>query len=595
MTHLLVVGGTSLDILHFKGQTAASAGGAGMYTAMAAKRSGVDVSLFAPKPYPMPVELQPVADRLTTWAGPVVSPDELPHFEIAYETGETKYIKAFFGSESTLMPESLSGDLSAYDLVHVVPLGDAYKQLEFIRVCRERGAGKISAGTYLSGVLNTPDALRQIIAQTDIFFMNQLEAEALFGSLDLAGTSAGKILFITLGAQGARVVQGEYVTDVPSVPANELDPTGAGDTFCGATLAHLIQHRHSVMAARHAVSLAGQMIEQVGPTALLFDEPAPSIAMDERVSPSPMQIEKISQLISGITEASPFQFISPELPPVGHPKTLDYFFAVTLQQFSFWSAQNDRYDQPLVALLGGVKLKGAFYLFEAYRRRLEKEPDFCSPERQANLTREDLLDIFRADDGTDPMPALDLHLQQANQYGRDMLALQLAPDLILQRSRASSHPLQFLLAQLDHIGGYKEDPLRKKSGLLALILSQRPEKFLSLGEDEEVEPVIDYHLMRSCLRTGLIDVADDVLKTKLENRQLVVSDEEWAVRLAAYRAIEQVVGMSGKSTGAVDWFFFGARQRCPEMTEPECARCPVDSVCAHRKQLFQPVIRTVFY
>jgi hypothetical protein len=101
--------------------------------------------------------------------------------------------------------------------------------------------------------------------------------------------------------------------------------------------------------------------------------------------------------------------------------------------------------------------------------------------------------------------------------------------------------------------------------------------------------------MRSCLRTGLIDVTDDDLKSKLSNRQLVEADEEWAVRHAAYQAIEQVVAASGKSTGAVDWFFFGARQRCPEMTEPECARCPVDVVCAHRKELFQPVIRTVFY
>ena len=63
----------------------------------------------------------------------------------------------------------------------------------------------------------------------------------------------------------------------------------------------------------------------------------------------------------------------------------------------------------------------------------------------------------------------------------------------------------------------------------------------------------------------------------------------------AYEAIQQLVELSGKSMGAVDWFFFNARRRCPEMTEPECARCPVDPVCAHRKELFQPVLRTTFY
>jgi len=53
--------------------------------------------------------------------------------------------------------------------------------------------------------------------------------------------------------------------------------------------------------------------------------------------------------------------------------------------------------------------------------------------------------------------------------------------------------------------------------------------------------------------------------------------------------------LSGKSMGAVDWFFFGARRRCPEMTEPECAVCPVDPVCGHHTELFQPVMRTTFY
>jgi hypothetical protein len=45
----------------------------------------------------------------------------------------------------------------------------------------------------------------------------------------------------------------------------------------------------------------------------------------------------------------------------------------------------------------------------------------------------------------------------------------------------------------------------------------------------------------------------------------------------------------------VDWFFFNSRRRCPEMTEPICEHCQVDPICAHRKELFQPVIRTTFY
>jgi hypothetical protein len=94
---------------------------------------------------------------------------------------------------------------------------------------------------------------------------------------------------------------------------------------------------------------------------------------------------------------------------------------------------------------------------------------------------------------------------------------------------------------------------------------------------------------------GLIDVVDEELLAKLVGRQLLSQGEEWAVRVAAHAAVGQVVAESGKSMGAVDWFFFQARKRCPEMSEPRCDVCAVDRVCAHRKELFQPVRRTSFY
>jgi len=187
-------------------------------------------------------------------------------------------------------------------------------------------------------------------------------------------------------------------------------------------------------------------------------------------------------------------------------------------------------------------------------------------------------------------------LQLARDYGNDMLALGLTPQSILQNAQNSATPLKTFLHDLDQIGGYKEDPLRKKSNLLALVLNQRPEKFLSFGPNEAVPPVIDYHTMRGCLRMGLVEIVDDELKQKIEDRKIVTEEQEWAVRYACYLAVEDVVRISGKSLGAVDWFFFYySRQHCPEMSEPVCEKCAVNAVCAHRKELFQPVIRTTYY
>lgn len=595
MANILVIGGASLDTLHIGKEIVSSAGGAGLYTGLAAQRCGAQVTLFSPRPQPLPELLQGPAQRFT-WLGPSVPPNELPHFEIAYQNGRTHYRNATFGAETRLTPAELPDNLAAYDIIHIVPLGSASRQLAFLQACRQRGARRIAVNTsIIKQIAQEKEALQQILAQADLVFMNEAEAGGIFGTLEQAHGRAGQIIFITLGANGARVVQGEWHTAVPATPAHELDPTGAGDTFCGAVLAHLAQGAHPVMAARAAVPLAAQMIAHIGPAALLWPDPPPTMPADGRVQPNPDQIERIAQLIATLDEVSPFPFTGPDFPPVGHPLALDFFFTSTLQQFGFWTAVNDQYHHPLIAPINGAPRKGSSYLFQTYLRALTSRPDRLTPAGQASLSRADMLALYRADDGSDPMPALDLHWQLARQYGRDLQALHLTPQSIIQQVREEERPLQTFLQILDHIGGYKEDPLRKKSNLLAVILNQRPEQFLPFGSDEQVTPIIDYHLMRSCLRTGLIDVLDNTLRHNLVGRRILPPNDEWAVRYAAYQAIEQVAAISGKSMGAVDWFFFNARRRCPEMTEPLCEQCPIDPACAHRKELFQPVLRTTFY
>jgi ribokinase len=588
---ILIIGGASLDTLD--GADALVAGGAGMYTALASRRAGADVTLFAPRPDPMPEALRPVAERLT-WLGPVVAGEDLAHFEISYRDGQATYVRAEFGAEASLSPHDLPTDLSAFDCVHLVPLGNIGRQYEFLLACRERGARAVSAGTALDLINARPDGAQAILQGVDFCFMNEAEALRLFGSSDAIRARSGQVIFITRGSDGASVVQGDELTHLPGERASIVDPTGAGDTFCGATLAGLSAGRHPVMAARHAMPLSAHAIERVGPAALLQTTTLPSPASDRRVVVNPDRIRQVALQIAGLPDVTPFAFTGADLPASDHPAALDYFFASTLQQFGFWTADDHRYQRPLVATIDGEERKGAFYLFRAYLRWLEQQPDYLAPAAQAELTATELRAVLRADDDTVPMPALELHLSLARQYGRDMLALGLTPQSILEQARSSAAPLRTLFRILDHVGGYKEDPLRKKSALLAIILRQRPEAFLT-ADDDPVPPVVDYHVMRSCLRIGLIDVLDERLAARLIGRELLSEHDEWSIRSAAHAAIDEVVVQSGKSMGAVDWFFFQARQRCPEMTPPRCDACAVDPVCAHRKELFQPVRRTSFY
>lgn len=595
MAHLLVIGGASSDILHLPDRTVPSAGGAGMYTAMAAQRSGVRVSMFGPRPEPVPEYLHPVAGFLEQWLGPGVTPHELPHFEIFYQDGKTKYHEKDIQAEIGLPASLLPPDLSNYDLVHVTPLGDAKTQLSFIDACRQQGANRISVGTGLFNVEEQPHLVRAVYEKCDYGFLNAQEAQVIYGSLDSTRTTPGKVLFITMGEAGALVIQGDFVTQLPAISCEVFDPTGAGDTFCGATLAHIILGAHPVMAARLGTALASEMIQHLGPQALLRKDPPPEPPHDGRAEVNVHQVKKVADLVAALPDVTAFNFTGPGLPPVGHPLVLEWFFVGTLQQFGFWTTREGKYHQPLIASMDGQKYKGSDYLWQGFMRPFETDTDFYTVERQANLTKAEMLELFRADDGSDPMPALDLHLQQARHYGRDMLALDLTPHKMVRHAQNSARPLKTFLGMLDHVGGYKEDPLRKKSGLLAFILNQRPEKFLTFADGEEVNPVIDYHAMRSSLRIGLVEVLDEELRGKLAARMVLVPSEEHAVRCPAYQSISQVAALSGKSMGAVDWFFFTSRKRCPEMSEPDCPNCQVDPVCAHNKELFQPVLRTTNY
>jgi hypothetical protein len=426
--------------------------------------------------------------------------------------------------------------------------------------------------------------------------MNEEEAICLFGALEKAKTECGKILYVTLGEKGVLVVQGEYQTRLKALPAKVLDPTGAGDTFCGAALVHLAAGMHPVMAAYQAMALAAEEIEHVGPTALLKDTPPPTLPLDSRVSISELQVDRVASLISTLVEAHPFNFVGEDFPPVNHSATINYFFCSMLQQFGFWHDKDGAYHQALFAPINGQMLKGSSYLFRAYLRPLRSDPAFYSPEGQENLTLEKYRALLQDDNGFDVMPALNLHFQLARDYGRDMRSLGYTTEHILNYTRKSSAPLKTFFRFLDQISGYKEDPLRKKAGLLALTLNQRPERFLEFGSGESVAPVIDYHAMRSALRLGLVQIHDENLAQKLRQRRVVEEGEEWAVRYATYLMQQKIVAASGKSQGAVDWFFFNyMRNHCYENEEPDCNSCAANPVCAHQKELFQPVYRTTFY
>jgi sugar/nucleoside kinase (ribokinase family) len=230
----------------------------------------------------MPPELQAVANRLPWWVGPLIPPEQLPRLEIAHHGGgQATLVKASWGAEAHLTPALLPPELWSASIVHIAALSSAQRQLDFLTALKYRPGvlnsprPLISVGTYARLVYSNAEQVSQLFAQADLLFMNENEANGLFGGVEQARTRPGVWLFVTLGQHGALVITEERVTHLPGRPAVELDPTGAGDTFCGATLAGLAAGLSPIAAAEQGISLAAEMIGAVGPAVLLKVNPAP--------------------------------------------------------------------------------------------------------------------------------------------------------------------------------------------------------------------------------------------------------------------------------------------------------------------------------
>lgn len=272
---VLVVGCASFDTIHIeregKRETVNIIGGAGLYTALAAARQGAEAILYGPRPEPMTESFQPVEEKIT-WLGPHVSPDQMPGLEIVHHGGgRATLLGAAWGAESLLEPDCLPEirDFD-FDIVHIAALSAARKQLRLAEFFAESKQERlISAGTYARAITDDTASVRALMDVSDLFFMNSNEANLLFGDSAIAAKN-GKLLFVTGGNDGVTIYQDGPPVAVPAVEAQEFDPTGAGDTFCGGTLAEIADgNSDPVSAAKQAVKLASGVIERPGPAFLL--------------------------------------------------------------------------------------------------------------------------------------------------------------------------------------------------------------------------------------------------------------------------------------------------------------------------------------
>jgi ribokinase len=124
------------------------------------------------------------------------------------------------------------------------------------------------AGAGGTVVLN-PAPARPIVAPVDVLVPNRGELEALVGRagdpIELARTvGVARAVVVTLGNEGAAVIEGSRVERIPAVRVDAVDTTGAGDAFCGALAQALDAGAELVEAARWAVRAAAASVTKPG-------------------------------------------------------------------------------------------------------------------------------------------------------------------------------------------------------------------------------------------------------------------------------------------------------------------------------------------
>jgi sugar/nucleoside kinase (ribokinase family) len=140
---------------------------------------------------------------------------------------------------------------------------------EAVRVAKKHGT-KVAltcSDAFVVNVFGGP--FREALAQADLLFANESEANALAGTqtaeeafAKLKGVLPG--LVITNGPHGAFVRQAGVEAHVPAFPCAPKDLTGAGDMLAGSFLYGITQGISPPKAARAACYLAMKVITQVG-------------------------------------------------------------------------------------------------------------------------------------------------------------------------------------------------------------------------------------------------------------------------------------------------------------------------------------------
>lgn len=222
--------------------------------------------------------------RLVTAAGPELPP--LPswrgldvHLRRAPRTTEFSNVHLGGGRRRLLLHAQASPlpPLHADERCEVLFLAPVLGEVPFEPWVRATDARLVGVGLqgWLKQAEGRPRAGAEVRARPDLVDPEMFEGAdvACLSEEDLAGddrwlsrlVEVVPVVALTLAERGCEVIHRGAATRVPAPPADEVDPTGAGDVFAAGFLRALSRGAPPVEAARIATALGAAAVEHVGP------------------------------------------------------------------------------------------------------------------------------------------------------------------------------------------------------------------------------------------------------------------------------------------------------------------------------------------
>ena len=270
-----------------------------------------------------------------------------------------------------------------------------------------------------------------------------------------------------------------------------------------------------------------------------------------------------------------------------------------------------------------LNLWGWEYLEHVYTNLGKYYSQLIDPKYLANLSKEELIEKLKplfSDDGNPENCTLDRLEERAefiieiSKYLNENYDGKIE-NLLIKSNGHLFNKENGIYELMEHLPAFADSQRKKSTVFIKFVIDAN---LFEVNDQQNIIPIMDYHMQRALLRIGCVEVLDDELKEALLTKKTLNSDKE--VRDASVKAIIKIGEFANKTPSEVHDFFWPlGRSCCKEkmlcvdkqcnkepctffnfVEIPEHNHCIFEGICKGNtnetyREFWQPIVDTHYY